>query len=470
MAFKLSHSLKHSFYQKSPVFLQNLLVSIYGYYLHFQRYGSVTDDFVKRLSELEYAPKMQIEAMETVALRHIIDHAYQTVPYYHTLFDEHGLKPDDIRDKADLRKIPILEKEVIRTYPERFLSKSCNPKGLHIAYTSGTTGTPLRLYQSIDFIRRMYACHDVLRKWAGVSLKVRRATFGGRMVVAAELSKPPFWRYNAAENQMLFSSYHLNEQNLHFYIEKLLEFQPSEIIGYPSSIYTIANYLVKHGVTGARPKVIFTNSETLLSWQRSVIEEAFGCVVYDWYSSEEFGCFIGQCELGGYHIFPFVGIVELLPLSEQRKNGYAEGELVCTNLLNKDMPLLRYKMGDVGRWSRNDCSCGRSWPVFESIVGRIDDYVTRADGTQIGRLDHVFKGVTGVKEAQIHQISFDRIEVNLVVDDQYSSAIENKLELNLIERIGEDFRISFNYQSSIPRTTRGKFRAVISDVSPKLKA
>ena len=463
---RLSHKRSHRIYEKNPVFLQNLLVSIYGYYLHYQRYGSTTDDFVKLLKSLECASKSQIEALETEALHQIIDHAYQTVPYYRALFNEHDLKPDDIQDKTDLNKIPILEKEVIRKHPEQFLSQTSNPKGLHVAYTSGTTGTPLRLYQSVDLIRRQYACHTILREWAGVSLKVRRATFGGRMVVAAERSKPPFWRYNAAENQMLFSSYHMNESNLYHYVEALLKFQPVEIIGYPSSIYSIANDVKKRGITGLRPKVVLTNSETLLSWQRSFIEQAFGCVVFDWYSSEEFSCFIGQCEQGGYHIFPLVGIVELLPIPEQDKNGYAEGELVCTSLLNKDMPLLRYKMGDGGRWSQDGCPCGRSWPVLDCIAGRIDDYVTRADGTQIGRLDHVFKGVTGVKEAQIHQISFDRVEVNLVVDDQYNSAIENKVKLNLTERIGEGFRISFNYQSSIPRTARGKFRAVISDVSP----
>lgn len=458
----LSQTARKNIYLKSPVFLQNLFVTAYGYYLRRFRYGRSTQDFVEWLSELEYASPSKMEKLENEALRNIITHAYERVPYYKRIFDRHGIQPKDIGDRNDLGKLPLLEKDPIRRDPEQLVSKKSNPEKLEIAYTSGTTGTPLKLYQSKMLIQTAYACHAILRKWAGVSFDDRRATFGGRLILSSAQWKPPFWRYNASENQMIFSSYHLSERNLPCYIEKLLEFQPKEVIGYPSSIYNIANYLKRNNINRIKPKVVLTNSETLLFWQRETIEAAFDCKVYDWYSSEEFACFIAQCEMGSYHIFPLIGIVEIVDPSNGKVTNSGEGEIVCTSLLNMDMPLIRYRIGDTAVRSNGTCSCGRSWSTLESIVGRVDDYVVRRDGTRIGRLDHIFKGVKNIQEAQIEQLSLDNVQLNLVVDKQYDSADERLIEKNLKERIGPDMTLNFNYIKFIPRTGRGKFRSVIS--------
>ena len=89
-------------------------------------------------------------------LQKLVSFSYQHVPYYRELFDNIGLKPDDIRELADIQKIPISTKEMIRKGKDNLIADNVNVNSYKIkrAVTGGTTGIPFAFYkdtQTRDF-------------------------------------------------------------------------------------------------------------------------------------------------------------------------------------------------------------------------------------------------------------------------------------------------------------------------------
>jgi phenylacetate-CoA ligase len=144
--------------------------------------------------------------------------------------------------------------------------------------------------------------------------------------------------------------------------------------------------------------------------------------------------------------------------------GVNDGELVCTGLLNADMPLIRYRTGDTGSFSMGQqCSCGRTLPIFGAIEGRMDDLLYAADGRRLGRLDPVFKAGLPVREAQIVQESLDHLRVRFVPAPGYTSDAGTSMIKRLQERVG-NMQIVLEEVESVPRTSNGKFRAVVCEL------
>jgi phenylacetate-CoA ligase len=158
------------------------------------------------------------------------------------------------------------------------------------------------------------------------------------------------------------------------------------------------------------------------------------------------------------------GILELLDDGKPVPPGVG-GELVCTGFLNNAMPLIRYKIGDSAVFSSHACECGRQTPCLESVEGRVDDIITTKDGRMIGRLDPVFKGTSGVKEAQIVQTEIGSVVVKVVTGEGFNQKGIEPLLLELNKRLGLDTAVTVEYVDRIERTSAGKFRSVVSLLS-----
>jgi phenylacetate-CoA ligase len=260
----------------------------------------------------------------------------------------------------------------------------------------------------------------------------------------------------------LFSSYHLSKVNLRAYYDALQRLRPPEIIGYPSSLFALATYVLEQGLEPLRPHVVFTTAETLLAHQRPALERAFGATVADQYGCTEMSLFVSQCEMGTYHLHPEHGILEvLLPDGKPAPEG-TPGEAVCTGLVNMAMPLLRYQLGDRVVLSKRPCACGRSFPVIEEILGRMDDVLITPSGRPLGRLDPIFKPLSGIREAQILQVSRDRLLVRLATEPAFTTRDRESLLHELRKRIGDEMAIDLEFVPRIPKEHNGKFRAVVS--------
>ncbi len=415
--------------------------------------------FHQLLQELEGNEKLSYEELvnyQNKKLRLTVQRAYREVPYYRELFDRLKLKPDEIKTANDLRLLPILNKRDILGQEQKFVSSAIKLK--FKAYTSGTTGTPLKLFRDRFSINLENAAIWRQRRWTGFRFEERRATLRGDLVIPIDSTRPPFWKYILPEKRLLMSSYHLSDEFIPYYLQKLRDFQPTAIEAYPSSVYRLARYMQIHQERPIKVKAVFTSSEMLFDDQRKIIEQYFG-QVFDYYGDAERVAYIAMCEFGNYHYAMDYSIVEFLPTEER---GLCQ--IVGTTLHNAAMPFLRYATGDLTRLSQQPCSCGRAFPVIETLEGRQDDYVITPSGKWIGRLDIPFKGVSNLVESQIIQEKLDFIRVLIVPSKDFTQNDRDILLKNLRRRLGSQMKIIIQRVEAIPRTKQGKYKLVISKV------
>jgi phenylacetate-CoA ligase len=216
----------------------------------------------------------------------------------------------------------------------------------------------------------------------------------------------------------------------------------------------LAKHILDHGAAAPQPRAVFTASETLLDFQRVVIEEAFGTKAFNWYGTTEFTNNIVECAQGSLHQRLDYGVLELV----------GNGTMIATGLNNRAMPLIRYKVGDDATYREGTCPCACAFPLIERIEGRVEDYVHTPDGRLVGRLDHLFKDVQHVREAQVVQTQLDELVLRIVRTDGFNKKDEQILLGEARQRLGGTIRIRFEFVDNIPRTAAGKFRFIISEL------
>jgi len=440
-----------------------------GYYLNFWRYGSHTEDLVVEALERETWSTNQWQAWQDDCLAYVLDRAATQVPYYRQLWSRRR-RQGDRASWENLENWPVLEKETLRQNPKAFVADDCDIHRMFHEHTSGTTGKSLDLWWSRKTTQNWYALFEARwRRWYGVSRHDRWAILGGQLVTPISQHNPPFWVWNQGLNQLYMSSYHLSPEKIPFYLDALKLYKVDYLFGYTSALHSIAQ-VTKPGETNSlNIKVAITNAEPLYAYQRSAIEDAFQCPVRETYGLAEIVTAASECEAGNLHTWPEVGVIEVNPV-EKNKPGQNSGELVCTGLLNTDMPLIRYRVGD--RVSKptypTPCSCKRRLPMLSSIEGRVEDVLFTRDGRPIGRLDPVFKTHLPIREAQIIQEDFDQIRVRYVPAIDYTSSDGRSVAERIRERMG-DVKVILEPVNEIPKEPNGKFRAVVNIMPQELK-
>lgn len=450
-------------YYRMPSMARSWAAAAYSLSQHQNRFGGV---FAEQLAELRSNAGRSIEAAradQMTRLRRMLVHSATHVPYYCRMFREIGFDPTTLRSVDDLSSIPLLDKETVRLQRELLIAQPRVQSAVS-THTSGTTGKGLHLLISQEAYQRSYACMWFHYAWAGISRGSPIATIAGHPVANPDSFKPPFWVYNPLEYEMLFSSQHLTPKVVPYYLDALAAFKPALIRGYPSSIYVIALALQTSRRSDIRPKAVITSSETLFDFQRQVIEQAFGCKAYSYYGNTERAAHILQCSEGMFHVVPEVCVVETIKSDGTPCKPGEEGELVCTSLIDKAMPLIRYRVGDTAIAAAGPCPCGLATPVLSNITGRVEDIVVTPDGRHVGRLDHAFKDALNVREAQIVQETIDTITVHIVPRAGYDETDRQAILDELRLRLGHRIRIEFRVVDRIERTKNGKLRFVISRV------
>lgn len=427
----------------TPPVLQSLVTTA-GSRLRFgQRFGSVFREAMAQLEANERLDRKGLLEVQAILLRRILQDAREHVPYYR----EFGAPADD------LLAWPVIDKARIRRNPTAFLSDRFPRRSLMRSETSGTSGSPLSVLSSRDSYQWEMAFRWRHRAWAGIPFGAKGAYLSGHLVVPQGRQEPPFWVHDGAERRLLLSSYHMSDRNLPAYVSALVNFTPDFVHGYPSSLYLVAQAVMR-SQRRPRPRAVFAASETLLPYQRAAIEEAFGCKVYAWYGQTELTLNIVECERGGLHLREDYGVLEIA----------LDGAILGTGLRNSAMPMIRYRTGDAIERMDGECDCGRPFALVRAIEGRMEDYVVTPGGARVGRLDHLFKGAAGVVEAQIVQDSPGALRLRVVRGEGYGDESERTIRREALSRLGPEVAVAFEYVTAIPRGAGGKFRFVLSTV------
>lgn len=456
----------HQWYAKAPVALQTAIVTAYGAASRLARNGPAFHRALEELAESEWMSEAEWSNLQDRRLRELVAHCYEHVPYYRRVFDSHGISASDIATTADLQKLPILTKDEIRRHRADLVSDDAASGRTYIGMTSGTTGTPMEYIRDERSVIQEQAF--IWRHWklAGLPLWGRRATLRGDAIIPVAQTRPPYWRMNAAENQLVMSSFHLSRASVPEYVGALERFKPVALQAYPSSIYYLAQTMLELGLRLSVP-LVFTASEPVYPKQRTVIEDALGCSIFDFYGQAERVVFAMECcEHAGMHIAPEYGVAELVEPEGPHPAGTYE--IVGTGLLNRAMPLIRYRTGDLTRELETTCACGRSTPKITSIETRAGDLIVTPDGRFLtfAGLTHAFMGLSNMTKSQLIQDAADHVLLRIVPSPEYADSDGAAASARLSDYFGDGIRIDVELVDDIAREKSGKYRWIVSLLNP----
>jgi phenylacetate-CoA ligase len=198
----------------------------------------------------------------------------------------------------------------------------------------------------------------------------------------------------------------MSESTMDEFHAALLAQKPRIIQAYARAAVLFARYLDGRGLTPHRPHAIVTSAEVLEDDERSLLERVFGCPVFNRYGCREVSVIASDCEAhSGMHT-----MAEGLYVEIETPNGPAApgemGSILVTDLLNFAMPLIRYRIGDLGSWAAGRCRCGRGLPRLERVAGRVTDFLVGCDGRLVSGVylaTYVVAQRPSLGQVQIHQ-------------------------------------------------------------------
>jgi phenylacetate-CoA ligase len=436
--------------------MRSAAATLRGWYLNRWRYGADSGALMQEALERDRWTAADWQKWREERLGYVLHRAATRVPYYRDLWSARRQRGDRASWEI-LDNWPVLEKDTLRANPRDFVADDCNIRRMMHGQTSGTTGTPLHIWQSKSTLASLYAMADMrTRGWDHIPAEARWARLGGQLITPVRQRRPPFWAWNAAMHQLYMSSYHLAPDLIPHYLDALRQFRIVYLAGYTSAVHALAQQVLRLGRRDLAMAAVYTNAEPLDAEQRRTIGAAFQCPVRETYGMVETVAAASECSAGRLHQWPEVGHIEVA----------SDGDLICTGLLNPDMALIRYRVGDRGTLApeQSACECGRSLPIIASIEGRIDDLLFTTDGRAIGRLSQVGKGIEGLRESQIIQEQRDLVRVRVALAPGFAADYESTLVARVRERMGDDVRVVVERVAVIPRSANGKLRAVVCDL------
>ena len=401
-------------------------------------------------------------------LEDLLRHACTHVPFYQALARERGLAPARIQ-AGDLAAFPLVDKALLQDRPERFLDERVDRAELVPNYTGGSSGTPFRFFSDRRSLEERKANDMRGKAWAGWRPGHKQALLWAH---PRDNKGAEAWRGKLlaalVHRSRTLNAYNMDEEAILAFRRELTEYRPALLLGFASSLAFLAGYLVEKGLSLPAPRGIVSSAETLTPEHRRLIESCFTCPLLNRYGNREFGAMAQQCRPdGGLHILSDqVHMEVLLPDGSPAAPGQ-RGEIVITDLLNRAMPFIRYRTGDVAVPGSTPCDCGRGFPLLESLEGRTSELLVGKNGKFYSCLGPRFFGhdIEGIAQMQVIQEDLDRVQLKIVKGEGWSDENEDKFRSRLCNLLGP-VRVEFIYLQEIPPAPSGKYPFTISRVSP----
>lgn len=422
--------------------------------------------YLKWLEESQWWSKQEYEAYQLEKLQKLVKHAYENVPYYRRVFDQHKVKPDDIVTLADIQKLPVLTKDDVRNNAEDLIARNVDRSTLKYRTTSGSTGIPLGVYQDKDFSYLHELGHVYRqRRWAGWEFGDRYFVLRGNAPPEAGTKGRSHWySYNLRDNALFLSSYDMTEENMFQYQQKIEEFRPKFVHGDSSSMEILSRFMKRNGIENKTVKAIFLGSQTIFPYQRSFIQDTFKCPVYARYGMTEKAIDAVQCEQhNGYHVGMEYGVFELFDQNNQPvTQAGVPGRVAGTGFDTYPMPLIRYVTDDIAEYSADTCACKRQATLVSDFKGRLGELVFSKSG-YIVPLSPVYASIHGNVVAKIREMKFvqereGELLVRVVKAPAFTQEeVEKEFLAEVFTKLSEEeFNVTIEFVDHLARTGRGK--------------
>ena len=402
--------------------------------------------YVKEVERMYNMSHDELQERNERIFLNIFRKAYTKSSFYHKLYTEAGIKLEDIRCLGDISKLPVVTKDMILHQSDALLTTS--KWKLLKNRTSGTTGTPLTVFEDWKSIWREQAYFYCYRKRCGY-------TYGQPLVsLRGNLGKKDTMMYVHISNTLYLSSYNINEQTVWAYYKGIEKRSPRAIEGYPSSLYNLALLLKDKGLYCNIP-VCFTSSENLLDFQRQLIEERFHTKIFDHYGTTERTIRISESiKHDGYFEDPGYSI-----------NEYLKDRVISTSLINSAFPLIRYQSSDVVILKENTKDERVS---IDRIQGRSGNCIKGKDGSIYNNaaLTFILTYSHNIRYAQFIQKKNGKVLLNIVPEAVFSSQNLDELKQMIDLKIGLsnlELEINLIKEQDLIYTTRNKYSYIISE-------
>lgn len=347
-------------------------------------FGSTLNTQLRVLKANEFISQERMLSLQNEKLCRLIQHCYETVPYYHKLFLRLNIRPEEIRNKNDLQRLPILTKQIIRDNYNDLFSSATNPKQRKYASTGGSTGTPLKYCMD----KREWSMQRAssFRAWESYGIQLGDKFFslaGSSLTKKGQVltSKGIYDKFIIRNHK--YSSVNVDEESMKALLQEFKRIRPQVVRGYGSSLVVFARYLDKIGFNTDTVKVVLTTGEVLLPNYRRELERVFNAPVYDAYGAGDGGIVSHECINHRLHITEELCMIEITDKDGQVLPDGEIGYVTSTDLENYVFPFIRYQVGDMSSVSTETCSCGRHTRHFGEIMGRAGRLVYNKQGVPI---------------------------------------------------------------------------------------
>lgn len=448
-----------------------------------------------RERSLPWWPADRLRALQDERVGAAVEHAWRTVPWWRQAMDERGLRPADVGSADELGRLGLIDGAMVRAQVDAFTSSAFGDGERQTFHTSGSeTGVRREIHWDAGYLLRGLAWAErdrvILARLAGearLRSRLREALPGPRSerLLRGVLGDPAdhqrlsIFPGHAEMRVMrvLWSEHALvpaRPAHHHFMpaqapfetvLSRMNEVRPRIVFSFGSYAEHFLRRLADTGVRVAAPKVWMTNSDHISDDARHLALERFGCRVYSVYSAMEAHRLGIQCErLDGYHLNLDAYVVRIVDQDGREVPAGTEGEIVVSNLLNRAMPLLNYRIGDRGVLAPEPCPCGRTLPLLARLEGRRSDTIRLPDGRVLSSLalEGLFRAeLRPTLKAQIDQPAEGVVRWRVV---PFTGADPDEVRRALLARapeaLGRSARLDVEIVDELPYTPGGKFLRV----------
>jgi len=407
-------------------------------------------------------------AFQRRTLHEILSHAAARVPYYRELVRRERITISPEHPLETLRRFPILTKAVLHSHLDELKAEGF--EGRYRRNTSGgSTGEQAIFLQDYSYIERGIAWEMVFYEWVGKRSGEKLVKLWGSERDFLEGTRGfQGFKQKYLENVHLLNTFRMTDDDMFRYIDYINREKPRVVEAYVQSIFELSQFAKRRSLDVFSPAGVICSAGTLYPHMKRTIREVFKCPVFNRYGSREVGGVAHSCEAdAGLHVNVFSQVVEILDDELQPSKPGETGEIYVTNLDNRVMPLIRFKIGDVAVPSElRECPCGRGLPLIQNVVGRSGCMIRTPRGTMDSTaLTTSFYFFESIRRYQFVQKSLDHIEVNIVAYDRGLWEKERESLLEKLSRLlGPSVRIDLNLVEDIEPSPSGKHLYFVSEL------
>lgn len=421
---------------------------------------------------IEEMPKVDLQRMQYKLLKSLVYRLYSFSPFYHDRMKEQKVHPDDIRELADVRKLPFMFKRDLRdNYPDRIFTAS-QDELVRYHVSSGTTGKPTVVG---------YTQNDIDLWTTSLARALTSAGLGRGDVIQVSYGYGLFTgglglHYGAERigATVLPTSVGNTERQ----IELMQDLGSTAIACTPSYLLHMGEVAEKMGISIRKDTKLRTGilgAEPWTEGMRNRMQDWLGIRAYDIYGTSELsGPMFTECaEQKGFHIWSDIALTEIIdPKTEEPVGPGEKGELTVTILKKEALPMIRYRIGDITSMDDSPCACGRTHPRIQRITGRVDDMlIIRGINVFPSQVEYALMAIPEV--GQHFQIvverkgALDDMLVRVELNKEFSfdkitdlMAVRQKIEHRLRNSLNVNADVELVEPGSLPRF-EGKSKKVI---------